>query len=734
MNASTAQFQTLATQAKSVRTAADFDAVETRMLVRAFWRRRKLIVGLSLGIGLLIWLAMQQVTPTYTVFAKLMPDIRKAQIVGRNEVVADVIPSEQIVNSEIAVLRSNIVIEEMLSRLTPAQRDKLDPALQPKPLKTRAKLLVKRLIVGAPPQPGAEAAAAARQARMIDTVRGMRRTYTETDSYVMTVRVDATDPALARDIANGLVDSYIDLQLENRREAVGQATIWLEQRLDELKVQVEASERAVAKFQSQRLIEDGGTLETVSQQLTEMNSKLAALRAERVEALARLDQLVSVLQDRRFDAAAHIVDTPTMQELAQQQLELQQNDAVWARSFDANHKRRTDIQKKLAEIRTVMEVELKNAIAVQQTEVEVARDREAGLASQIKALEGKLIQMTDNSLGLRQLNREANAARQIYESLLVRIAEARAQKELQQPDSVLVEHAIRPEVPSAPRPTLLATLGVVVTCALVSAWVLFSEMSPTTYRSAQELEGTTGLPVLTSLPAESWSGTREMLELLQIDPYSLFAERIRKLRAALTMRPSLSDRGQSVMVLASSPGEGKTATMLALAEITALSGRTAIVVDCDLRRPKVLSALGLAHSRQPDFAEFIAGDCALPDAIHSPEDHGFDVLAARERSQDAVDALSVQWLGPVLRELEQKYDFVFVDAPALLSVPDAMVVAQEVDSRFYLVGCDQTTRVAVKRGLATLAEIGVGVRGMILNRVDLRNSPDPLEEEHGYGY
>lgn len=734
MNATTARFQDLANQAKTMLPARDGDAVETRSLMRAFWAYRVQIAGLSLTAGLLIWLVMLQVTPTYTVYAKAMLDVRKAQIVARNEVVADVNPNEQVVNSEIQVLRSSLVISGMLDRLSAAQVDQIDPALAPPSLRDRAKTLAKRLLQGRPAPLSPEAEAAARQARLIDAVRGMRRAYAEPDSYVMTVRVDAEDPALATAVANGLVDSYIDLQLQHRRDSVGQATVWLEQRLDELRIEVEAAERRVAEFQSVRLIEDGGTLDTVSQQLSDLNSELADLRTARVEAEARLDQLLTVLRNGTFEAAARIVDTPTMQELATQQLELKQNDAVWARTFDADHPRRTENRVRQEEILAVMQVELENAIAVQQSEVGVARSRETGLEASIAGLEGKVLAMTDNQLGLRQLNREADAARQTYEQLLVRIAEARAQRELQQPDSVLVEHALEPSVPTQPRPKLMAALGMTIAAALASAWVLFSEMSPTTFRATRELEAATGLPVLAALPDEGWSGVKDMIDHLDIDPYSFYAERIRHLRAALTLSEAEPGRGQSVVFLASSPGEGKTTTALALAQIVALSGRSAIVVDADLRRPQVLAALGIAREVRRDFADYIEGTCDLNMAICEPSGFGFDVLGARKRRQSAADALSGHLLRPMLRELEALYDFVIVDAPAVLAVPDALALARETATRFYVVESDTTPRTSVDRGLATLSEMGISIRGLVLNKVDPRRTANSLEEDYGYGY
>ncbi len=506
MNSRAARFQAQSLNGKEVPTALDFDAIETRSLFVALWQGRWKIGGLAFAVGVLVWIAMLQVTPTYTVYSKLMLDTRKAQIVGRDEVVADVTPSQQIVNGEIGVLQSNLVIEKMLAGLTPQQLDELDPALKPKSLLSRVKGAVRWLVAASPPPASDTDAAASRQARLADAVRGIRTAYAQPDSYVMVLRVDSADPVLARDVANGLTDAYIALQLENRRSAVVRATTWLEEQLTDLRQKVETSERAVAQFQADSLIADGGTLDNVTQQLGALNAELAATRTARVEAESRLSQMNDVLVNQNIESAAAIIDTPAMKELAAQQLKLRQDDAVWARSYNEKQTRRVEIRTKLEEVRVAMQSELENAIAAGRSELLLARSREAGTEASIRALEGKVMNMTENQLGLRQLNREADAARQTYESFLTRIAETRAQKDLQQPDSVIVERAMLPEVPSAPRPTLLATLAMTVTAALAAAWVLLKEMAPTTFRSTRELISATGLPVLTALPDEVLGG------------------------------------------------------------------------------------------------------------------------------------------------------------------------------------------------------------------------------------
>jgi len=122
----------------------------------------------------------------------------------------------------------------------------------------------------------------------------------------------------------------------------------------------------------------------------------------------------------------------------------------------------------------------------------------------------------------------------------------------------------------------------------------------------------------------------------------------------------------------------------------------------------------------------------LSDAIYVPSDHGFDVLAAMGPRPDAAEELSARWLGPVITELKQVYDVVLIDAPAVLAVSEALILAQVVDTRVYVVAWNSTPRAAVAEGLSKLAELHLGVTGLVLNKVDTRRSTDPNAK--GYSY
>ncbi len=732
MNSRIAPFEALAQRALPVPRMPDADAVDVRALLRTFWKARVRIIGAAVACGLLAFLLVSLITPTYTAYSKIMLDPRKAQIITGNQLLSDLDASEPVVNGELAVLRSNLLLENVIVQTDPAFQDRIDPALKPPSMIARVKSGVRWVLTfgGGDAAPvDAATAEAYRIERLVGTMRGMLTVYNEPSSYVMVIKAQSEDPRVAQQLANAVATTYIAMQLDNRQNAVGQATQWLEERLQVLRGEVEDAEAAVARFQAESLIMDGGTLDNATQQLANLTGQLIEARAARVEAEARLEQLRQVIEAEGMDVAAQIVDTLALQGLRAQALELRQQDAVWARTYDENQERRVEIRRELSDIAAAMQIEVSSVLALRNSELEIARIRENSLTETISELQERIVQISQNRLGLRQLEREAAAARSTYEALLTRTTEARTQRQLQQADAKLVETASLPRRPSAPKTKMMAVLGFLVGGTFMVVWVFFNEMTAQTFRTVRELEAETGQPVLSALPLSQWKDTRAALADMRANPYGRYAERVRQLRTSILMRHG-SDEAQSVMLMSSAPGEGKTTANLALAQMAALAGKSTIIVDCDLRRPRVQQALGLPMTT--DFADFIEGSAELPNVIYSSVEHGFDVIAARVPRPEAADELSATWLRPLISELTRVYDFVVVDAPAMLAVSDAMIVAETVDTRIYLVSADATPRAAVQDGLGRLAEMRLPVAGLVLNKVDTRKSHDPYAE--GYGY
>lgn len=668
----------------------DADAIELRALGGVFRKRWKLLFGAATISAITAFLLVSLMPPTYKAQAKLILDPRKAQIITDGEVVADLDPSLQIMNGEIAILQSNLLLGDVVRTLGPGRLIEIDP--------NAGKI---------------DVPTATRIEGLIAVIRKDLRVFGEGDSYVIVLEYSAEDRLLAMDMTNAVVNRYLALQVDGRQETIGQATIWLEDRLRSLEMEVAAKEERIATMRTESLLENGGALENAAQQVTTLNNQLVIASAERLTAEAQVQLLDRLLEENNVEEALAVVSSAAIDSLRNQAFELRQQDAFWAETVGPEHPRRAPILADLQRIDREIAVEVFNVRELRRSEAEVARFRELSLQESIVQMEERVLQISRGEIGLRQLEREAAASRQTYEALLARLTETRTQQRLQEADAKLIEEATLPGAPSAPKPKMMALLAGSVAVALAAISVFLGEMTATTFRTKREVQKETGLPVITTLPLGKWNSLKGAIKYLRKNPYSVYAESLRQLRTNILMRDE-TQISESLMILSSAPGEGKTMTTVALAEMAAKIGRSVIVVDCDLRRSTMNRAFGWRMDY--DIADFIEGTCSLDEAIHSPTELPFDVLCGAGPRPDVAEELSTLWLKPMVEELKSIYDFVIIDGPALLAVADAIIIARAADTRLYLIEHDKTERSAVRDGLSMLYEMSMGIDGVILNK------------------
>tara|TARA_R100000322_G_scaffold75912_3_gene47523 strand:+ start:2758 stop:4875 length:2118 start_codon:yes stop_codon:yes gene_type:complete len=682
----------------------DLDRVDVRGLLGAIASRYKLIAGLAVGLALFMYVATSLLAPTYKSFSKVMLDPRQVRVMSSDEVVSNLSLSDPVIQSEISVMRSNILIERLIRDLG---IEKLETHFWGQPLYDVAE-----------------------EKRIKDLTWAIRKDLTvgrEPQSYVFVISFSGGEPGIVQEIANGVADTYISLMVENRRDSARQATTWIQDQVNDARAAMNRAEEELAGYRAASLDREGGTYETSTQQLGNLTSQLVVARSERVTAEAQYDQLKRLLETQGSDALAKAVTSPLLEKLNEDKLTLQRQDDQWAQSFGPDHPQRKRLRDEIGRVDADLQREAERIIELRRNDLEVARLREQSLADGIQSLEDQLNDMSANNIGLRQLEREAMAARENYEALLSRLSAASGQESLQRPEARVIERATYSDVPAAPRPKLLAAFGLVLglTAGIVAA--LFLEMTRSTFRTRREVEAETGLSVLASLPLQPQANLRELVRGLRINSNTMLGEKLRQLRTMLSMREK-GVEARVVMVTSSHPGEGKSTTAMGLAQMAALAGKSVIVVDGDLRRSRLAETFG--WDVEYDFADFILETADLPETIHLDSDMGVHFLAAGTPCQEAADDLSEDWLRPLMAELKRCYDLVIIDTPPLVNVADGLVFGAVAESIIYVVRWDDTRRTAVRDGLDALSEVGLRPTGIVLNQVD----PKAAEKIYGDSY
>jgi succinoglycan biosynthesis transport protein ExoP len=286
----------------------------------------------------------------------------------------------------------------------------------------------------------------------------------------------------------------------------------------------------------------------------------------------------------------------------------------------------------------------------------------------------------------------------------------------------VVRPAEQPGGPVSPRPALNLGLGLVVGLALGIGLAVLREALDTSVKTSADLQELTGgFPL--GLIGFDPTATRSPL-VSQVDTRSIRLEAFRTLRTNLRFVDV--DRPARVVVLTSSvAGEGKSTTACNLAVTLACAGARVILVEGDLRRPQVAEYMGLEGAA--GLTDVLIGRSHVEDVLQPWGTLPLTVLTSGPLPPNPAEMLGSTQMADLIASLRARAEMVIIDAPPLLPVTDAAVLARECDGALLIVRQGRTTREQVERSLETMRGVGARVLGTVLNMV-------PVGGPHGYGY
>ncbi|MDF1721340.1 MAG: polysaccharide biosynthesis tyrosine autokinase [Minwuia sp.] len=717
------------------------DRFDVRRIISIAWRRKFLIAGVTLLFVLAGLYQLSRVVPIYTTSATIMLNNRETRVIDIESVVSGLPTNNAAVGSEIQLLRSTQLLERVVEKLRLERDPEFNYALRPRvPYATLyglEKVLPQsaiRMLTGADgkvvqPPPfdsfdpdGPEMQAVKRG--IVGTLRGNMTAGVVPGTMAIRVGYSSPDPGKAQLIANTIAEQYIIDQLEAKYEATRRATSWLNERLEDLKSQVEEKEGAVAAFKARQTNRTGQGVELTSQQLTQLNSELVLARAARAEAEARYRQVAG----EGTETAAESLSSPLVESLRQKLADLERQDAELSTRYAERHPRILNVRAELADTRAAINREVEKVVRSLRTELNVASAREQALQRSVSQLEQRAISQDQSSVELRQLEREAEATRVLYTSFLSRFKETSEQGQIQQADSRIISQAERPGRPASPNRSQSMLIVTILGLAVSFGLVLLLEQLDNAFRSPEQLESVLGLVTLGSIPlVKGFRKNRaDVLQYVSDKPTSGLAEACRSMRVSL-MLSNVDKPPRVVLVTSSLPSEGKSTTSVLLAQAVASQGKKSIIIDCDLRRPSLHHTLRLDNSIS--ILDVLTGRHELDEAIHKDHPSGVHALPAKETAAQAIDLLSSRAFDRMVETLKETYDTIVLDAAPTLAVSDALVISQISDAVIYVIKWDDTPREVVKSGLDRLKENGVRVTGAVLAQMNMSK-----QARYGYYY
>jgi capsular exopolysaccharide synthesis family protein len=539
------------------------------------------------------------------------------------------------------------------------------------------------------------------------------------NSRVFVLRFRSPDPEFAAAAVNAHAREYVAQSLEQRAAATQQMGQWLTASLEDQRKAVADSEGRLQRYR-----EEHGTIPVsdqdniVVQKLNALNKSLVDARIERVNREVDYKTLEDLqLRQQPLDSFPAIMQSATVQRLKADVGERQAEvDRLLAMGAGDALPQMQSARRQLQAGRDALQGEITKIATAVRAEYEAARERELALERNLNAQQGATLGLSKRMIDYAALEREANSNRELYESLLGRVKETSAASEYQGTNIQVIDAA---EVPGAPilpntrRDLLLAAFG---GCLLAAMLVFGFEYFDSRIKTPEEIKTHLGLSFLGIVPRVGAAAASGEAPLLHSDVPVAFAEAIRALRTAVLF--SSADEGARALVVTSTgPSEGKTVISSSLAITLAQAGQRTLVVDADMRRPRMHEALSVAQ--EPGLANVLVNDVKLEEATRATSVKNLSVLTAGHIPPNPAELLGSRKYLDVMADLKARYDWIIVDAPPVMPVTDAAVVAHAATGVVFVIGAEMTPRQTAQTAVEQLRGANAKFVGAVLNRVNV---------------
>jgi len=533
-------------------------------------------------------------------------------------------------------------------------------------------------------------------------------------SYALEISVTSENPAKSQRLAAAIADYYLAGQREAHLEAVQRVANWLRSRLDELQSHVLEAETSIEKLKAKSgLSNTGGKGNVSEQQISDLNTQLMLARNDVANRQAAIEQARRVLEsDVDVREIPQVMDSTFISQLHRQQSELSRREAELRDKVGERHGEVIAARSQLDGLNKAIKTEAARIVGSMKNAYDTAVQREQSLEVSLQ----NLITARGNSadyVKLQELQRVADADRKLYEGYLSQFREISARQPLQDASARIITPAGLPNAPSSSRRALFYGFGGIFGIALGLMLAFLREYRRTGVKTGAEVERTFGYPVLGSIPLIQ---ARDSLRTLADIPFSLAGEAMRAVSFSLK-RSNLEAVPKVILITSSVPGEGKSATAMLLAGVSARSGLRTVLVDCDLRHHSISDAFG---TQQPSLTDLLTGTSQLADVIVQIPGTGIDLIPAGTASREVTDLLGSERMHHIIALLRERYDYVVLDTPPVLTVVDSLVIATIVDKIVIVVEWRRTPHESISETLRVLRHDARRIAGIVLNKVDLQ--------------
>ena len=574
----------------------------------------------------------------------------------------------------------------------------------------------------------------------ISPVRDSRTAAKET--RLIDIEYTHQDPVIAAKIANAVGDAYVLQNLERKVETNASAGDFLQKRVAELQSQIRLGEERLLNYAKENQIISLDTSQnTVVQRLTALSGQLGQAENERIAAQAAYQAAV---QNQMWSASAENKD-PQVTTLETKLTELRQRLAQLKTEYTDEWHEVIQTKKQIESVENQLLPLRKRATDLQfaalKEKLTETQTRENVLRTEYNAQRGDVIRQNEASINYKIIQQEIETNKNLLDGLLQQSKQNQVVMSGIQNNVSVLDRAMTPGYPSGPdrnRTVLmafLASLGLGFALAFVIDWLNDS------VRHTDDNENLLGLPLLAQIPLTSGSFGRKLLPSglaftrkrrsakryydLSLFEKPLFAEAYLQLGAYL-MLSNAGGAPKTVLITSAQEGEGKTITALNLAASLARTKGKVLLIDADLRGPRIHHIKELPN--KAGLTELLAlpanevSDELIEQTVQKLPGENLYVLTAGGQTANPGNLLSSEEMRKLLTKLSGSFTHIIIDSPPGLYFADSIILSTLVDSVIIVVRDNKSSRQSVVKIKKTLQNVGANITGMVINGVPVRQS------------
>ena len=576
---------------------------------------------------------------------------------------------------------------------------------------------------------------------------------------IIEVTCDSPDPKLAADYANTLVNEFIDQSMEERWKTTERTGQWLTRQLEDLKIKLEKSEDELQAYASTAGLQftggdgskESGKENVADEKLRQLQSEMLKAQSERVAAQSKYEMAAS----SPVDSLPQALEASALGDYQAKLTGLRQQLAEISTTLTPEHYKVKKVQAQIAELEAATGKERTNLVTRIRNEFEAAERRERLIAAEY-AVQAKVVnEQAGKTIHYGILKREVDTNRQVYEGILQKVKESGVASAMRASIYRVVDAAETPAAPYKPNPVRSSLMGAFGGVLLGIGFVLMRERADRRLQQPGELALYLNLPELGVIPSEKvglskrlhgkspapglngngWNGNGNGNGHGSLDlatwkrKPSLLAESFRLTLASILFSGQNGDRPQVIAITSAGPSEGKSTVVSNLAVVLAEINRRVLVIDADMRRPRLHAIFGV--SNDDGLSELLNEKTAIvgrpiPASVRETEAPGLYLLPSGQIANNASNLLYSPRLDELIAVCRQEFDTILIDTPPLLHLADARVLGRHCDTMILVARAGQTTRDAAIAARKKLQEDGTPILGTILN--------DWNPDSNGFGY